>query len=89
MAFIKLDGYLKKFLSFSPKKDQSPEIHDFIRKIFPKGEFKLKVKGRTIFLYDLSFADKNEIFLKREEILAGLKNKFGENAPISINFQKF
>ncbi|MBI2024391.1 hypothetical protein HYT00_03335 [Candidatus Giovannonibacteria bacterium] len=89
MAFIKLEGYLKKFLDLAPKKDLSPQVYEFIKKTLPYAEFNLKVKNKTIYFYDLNFSTKNEIFLRRNEILSGLKQALGVNAPTNINFQKF
>ena len=49
---------------------------------------RVRVKKGVIYVSALSPAFKNEIFLRKEEILRELKNDLGKRAPGEINYQK-
>jgi hypothetical protein len=85
--FIKVENYLAKFRKLAPE-DLAPRVEAGIKKKFPGSDFKLKIKDKTIFFFELSPALKNEIFLRRAEILKDLKEAIGKRAPLNIEFRK-
>ena len=88
MAFIRVENYLRKFLSIIPSQDLGAKALAQIQKKIPNIKPKIKVRGRVMYISGLLPAAKNEIFLRKKEILDDLQNTLGEKAPLEVNFQK-
>ena len=89
MAFIKVENFLERFSKFAKAEDIEKKTISVIKRKFPKPDLGIKVKNGIIYVSNLNQAFKNEIFLRKEEILKELKDDLGRKAPREINFQKF
>ena len=89
MAFIKVENFLQKLRKFSQAEDLGPKAVSVLKNKFPNAKLEAKIKNRVLYLSELSPALKNEIFLRKHEILSELKDTLGPKAPEEINFQKF
>jgi len=88
-VFIKIEGLLRRFSSILNSKKSKELVMDIIKKEFPAEQFELLVEGKTIFISSSSSGLQNEIFLKKEKILARLKKELGYNSPPEISSRRF
>ncbi|MCX6731602.1 MAG: DciA family protein [Candidatus Parcubacteria bacterium] len=81
--------FLEKFANFRPSKtlikEESAQIIGGILGVEIKSE-NLEERDGILFLKTANPALKNEIFLKKSQILEALKEKLGPNAPRDIRF---
>ena len=88
MVFTRVDNYLKKFSKLESSEDKSKKARGILEIIIPNIKYKVAMKNKALYFYDLSPASKNEIFFKKSEILSKFKSILGNSAPIEINFRK-
>lgn len=87
MPWDKIDKFLERFTVIKPSKDWAKEeIAKVLKQIFNM-EFKpedIEFRNGTVFVKTSNAVLKNEIFMRKNQILDLLKQKFSKHPPFDI-----
>jgi hypothetical protein len=88
MVFVRAGDYLSKFKSLESQEERARKAGNVLAKIFPGVAVNVAIKKNILHISTSNSAVRNEVFIRKREILEKLEEAMGKSAPSDISFQK-